>query len=108
MATVPLTQFPIHYPTTRPPNDHPRPHARTLTKMKLQEFEIGKTFWCGGRPWLCADIGTRVIVAIRLDYDDPSWYNGPSYALAEQCFEFDTEGLAEIALLAMLLVDVPA
>ncbi len=62
--------------------------------MKLQEFEIGQTFWCGGRPWRCTDIGTRVIVAIRLDHDDdPSWYNGPPYALAEQCFdEYDTDG----------------
>ncbi len=45
--------------------------------MKLSEFEIGKTFWCGGRPWRCTDIGTRVIIAILLEHDDdPSWYNG--------------------------------
>jgi hypothetical protein len=31
------------------------------------EFEIGATFWCDGNLWRCTDIGTRVIVTIRLD-----------------------------------------
>ncbi len=62
--------------------------------MTLMDFEIGTTFWCGGRAWRCTDIGTRVIVAICLDHDDDrSWYNGPPYALAEQCFdEYDMNG----------------
>jgi hypothetical protein len=62
--------------------------------MKHSEFEIGKTFWCGGRPWRCTDIGTRVIVAILLEHDDdPTWYNGPPYAVAESPFdEYDIEG----------------
>ena len=35
----------------------------------------------------------RTIVAIRLDKDDPSWYNGPPYAIAESTFdEYDIEG----------------
>ena len=61
--------------------------------MKHSEFEIGKTFWCGGRPWRCTDIGTRVIVAIRLDHDDPTWYDGPPYAVGEiPLNEFDLDG----------------
>jgi len=43
----------------------------------------------------CTDIGTRVIVAIRIDDhpDDPSWYNGPPYAVAESVFdEYDQQG----------------
>lgn len=62
--------------------------------MKHSEFEIGKTFWCGGRSWRCTDIGTRVIIAILLEHDDePSWYSGPPYAMAEDHFdEYDIEG----------------
>jgi hypothetical protein len=62
--------------------------------VKHSDCEIGKTFWCGGRPWRCTDIGTRVIVAIRLDHDDdPTWYSGPPYAVGEISLnEFDLEG----------------
>jgi prevent-host-death family protein len=62
--------------------------------MRREDFRIGGTFWSGGRPWRCTDIGTRVITAIQLDHeDDPSWYNGPPYAVAESVFdEYDIEG----------------
>jgi hypothetical protein len=62
--------------------------------MKKEEFKIGQTFWCADSPWRCTDIGTRVITAICLDRDDdPSWYNGPPYAVAEYVFdENDQEG----------------
>ncbi|HEX3984774.1 MAG TPA: hypothetical protein VHX12_13850, partial [Acidisoma sp.] len=69
-------------------------------------------FWCGGGLWRCTDIGTRVIIAIRLDRVDvgsPSpelrrtlgraeakaegWFNGPPYAVSESVFdEYDMEG----------------
>jgi hypothetical protein len=35
--------------------------------MRLDGFEIGKTFRCDGRLWRCTDVGTRVVAAIRLD-----------------------------------------
>jgi hypothetical protein len=35
--------------------------------MKLAEFKVGEEFWCDGRQWRCTDIGTRTVVAIRLD-----------------------------------------
>jgi hypothetical protein len=62
--------------------------------MEHADFAIGGTFWCDGRAWRCTDVGTRVITAIRLDHDDdPSWYNGPPYAVAEVVFdEDDMEG----------------
>jgi hypothetical protein len=66
--------------------------------MQRSEFSIGQTFWCNGQPWRCADIGTRVITAFRLDHDDdPSWYNGPPYAVAEVVFdEDDMEGCSSL------------
>ena len=66
--------------------------------MKHTEFVIGGTFWCGGSAWRCTDIGTRVIAAIKLDHeDDPSWYNGPPYAVAESVFdENDIEGCSVV------------
>ncbi|VTU28514.1 hypothetical protein E5CHR_02624 [Variovorax sp. PBL-E5] len=56
--------------------------------MELGDFVIGGVFYCGGSVWRCTDIGTRVIVAMKLDHDhDPSWYDGPPYALAEVVFD---------------------
>jgi len=73
-------------------------------------------FWCGGNRWRCTDIGSRVIVAISLeahevvDYlpsadgvspghleryltNDPSWLDGPPYAVVERVFdEYDLPG----------------
>lgn len=79
--------------------------------MRHKEFQIGNTFWCGGRQWRCTDIGTRIIVAIRLDRVDidcssselrrtlsraeaeaAGWFNGPPYAVVESVFdEYDHE-----------------
>jgi hypothetical protein len=80
--------------------------------MEHKEFVIGETFQCGGRQWRCTDIGTRVIIAIRLDRVDvggstsesrrrlnraeaeaKGWFNGPPYAVAESVFdENDMQG----------------
>jgi hypothetical protein len=67
--------------------------------MQLAEFQIGSTFWCGGHAWRCTDIGTRVITAFRLDHeDDPTWYSGPPFAVAEIVFdENDMEGCSSVA-----------
>jgi hypothetical protein len=61
--------------------------------MDRSDFKIGSTFWCADKAWRCSDMGSRVIVAFRLDHeDDPSWYNGPPYAVAEVVFdEYDIE-----------------
>ncbi len=74
--------------------------------MQLSDFTIGGTFWCGGRHWRCTDIGTRTVVAIRIDLvevDSPvpdlrrtlnhadaaaeGWFNGPPYAVEETVFD---------------------
>ena len=84
--------------------------------MNHNEFSIGLDFWCDGRRWRCTDVGTRVVVAISLEphevfhvtldpkdrtkklmarelTSDPSWLNGPPYAVAEHVFdESDIEG----------------
>jgi hypothetical protein len=76
--------------------------------MQHNDFRIGGTFWCGGRQWRCTDIGTRTIIAIRIDQvdvesSDPArrrtldggeaeaegWFNGPPYAVAESVFDED-------------------
>jgi len=57
--------------------------------MTLHDFKIGNAFWTRTGEWRCTDIGTRVVVAIRLDQDDPTWYNGPPYAVAETVFDED-------------------
>ena len=62
--------------------------------MKRADFRIGCEFLTGGGRWRCTDIGKRTIAAIRLNHDDdPSWYNGPPYAVMETVFdEYDFEG----------------
>ena len=79
--------------------------------MHHSDFIIGEIFYCGGRQWRCTDIGSRVIVAIRLDEvkvgsnvpelrrtlnraeaEADGWFNGPPYAVGESVFdEYDME-----------------
>lgn len=63
--------------------------------MKLEDFEIGKSFFAsGGFEWRCTDKGTRTINAIMLEPGkDVSWFNGPPYAVNEVVFdEYDMDG----------------
>jgi hypothetical protein len=62
--------------------------------MKHSDFTIGCEFVTATGRWRCTDVGTRTIVAIKLDKkDDPSWYDGPPYGVLEQVFdEYDMEG----------------
>jgi hypothetical protein len=76
--------------------------------MQLSEFAVGKIFWCSGRQWRCTDIGTRTVIAIRIDRvevgspnpelrrtlnraeaEAEGWFNGPPYASAETVFDED-------------------
>jgi hypothetical protein len=70
--------------------------------MKKEDFFIGLEFftaYCDKEgdaftpvKWRCSDVGTRIIVAIKLDQSDSSWYNGPPYAVSEIVFdEYDIE-----------------
>jgi hypothetical protein len=91
--------------------------------MQHSDFKIGGHFYSGRsdgrlRKWRCTDVGTRVVVAIRVDsaviheYDFAAkknaprivseaeaerlgWFNGPPYAGVEYIFdEDDFEGCA--------------
>ncbi len=75
--------------------------------MELSDFAIGETFWTHAGAFRCTDIGTRVVVAVKLGPrevsrvesvdgelritkridDDPSWLNGPPYAIEELVFD---------------------
>lgn len=69
--------------------------------MKLNEFKIGHSFYCGDKQWRCTDKGSRVVVAICLEpvntnlelgSKDQAWFNGPPYAVVENVFdEYDIE-----------------
>ncbi len=73
--------------------------------MKHGDFSIGLEFKTETGLWRCTDVGTRTIIAIHLSRvevttqsddgpltskvvsNDPSWFNGPPYAVAEQVFD---------------------
>ena len=96
-------------------DDEPQPKPVTWPpqrRLDRSSLTIGDTFWCGGRQWCCTDIGTRTLIAIRInavnvDGTDPAsrrsltqaeaeaegWFNGPPYVVAEVVFdEHDQEG----------------
>lgn len=61
--------------------------------MKHGDFYIGLEFQSETGKWRCTDVGTRVIVAIKLEGDPRNW-NGPPYSVAETVFdEDDFEGV---------------
>jgi hypothetical protein len=56
--------------------------------MKHSDFHIGLEFIASaGLKWHCTDVGSRTVVAIRLDHDDPNWYLGPPYIVEEKVFD---------------------
>lgn len=66
--------------------------------MQHDEFRIGLEFTMSDVRWRCTDVGTRTIAAIKLEAPDPSWFNGPPYAVAESCLdEYDIEACSPIA-----------
>jgi hypothetical protein len=60
--------------------------------MTHDEFHIGETFWTAAGQFKRTDVGTRTIVAVAIgakEIADPSWLNGPPYAVAELVFDED-------------------
>ena len=92
--------------------------------MELSDFVIGETFCTHHGAFLCTDIGTRVVVAVKLGPreiaraesvdgelritkwidDDASWLNGPPYAVEEVVFD-ENELLGCFRTEAELLAD---
>ena len=82
--------------------------------MDRASFHIGLEFWSDGRRYRCTDVGSRVVVAIRVDCaqimtfeagshttrqisgeqaDAEGWFSGPPYGVVERVFdEDDLEG----------------
>ena len=61
--------------------------------MKHSDFEVGVEFFTATGKWRCTDLGSRTVIAIRLDHpEDASWYNGPPYAVEEIVFDEDDLG----------------
>lgn len=60
--------------------------------MTLSQFKIGQVFYTATGPWVCTDVGTRVVVAISKATLDqhPA---GPPYEVVEHVFdEYDLLG----------------
>lgn len=56
--------------------------------MKHADFHIGLEFVAtAGFRWRCTDVGTRMVIAIRLDHADAAWYQGPPYIAEEVVFD---------------------
>jgi hypothetical protein len=75
-----------------PAGRHPARLAAAIAKqslMKPTDFHIGLEFFGrAGFRWRCTDVGTRTILAIRLDPDDdPNWHQGPPYIAEEAVFD---------------------
>jgi hypothetical protein len=62
--------------------------------MRHSDFKIGTEFYSATGKWRCTDVGSRVIVAIKLEGDKRNW-TGPPYSVEETVFdEYDLEGLS--------------
>jgi hypothetical protein len=56
-------------------------------------FEIGRSFTMGERVWICTDVGSRTICAVRLDDLIESGDSGPPYSIAEYVLDhYDMDG----------------
>lgn len=55
--------------------------------MDHSDFSIGLVFYTAAGKWQCTDVGSRTVVAIKLDEKDPSWFRGPPYAVPETAFD---------------------
>lgn len=61
-------------------------------EFSLSSVAIGDTFYCNRKEYRVTDKGTRVIVAIHVSDQvrrNPSWLQGPPYALVETVFDED-------------------
>ena len=61
--------------------------------MELEEFKIGDRFFTNSGQWMCTDIGTRTITAVKYQSYLDSGEKHPPYSIVETSFdEYDIEG----------------
>lgn len=64
--------------------------------MNKSDFKINEVFYTGAGKWICTDVGTRAILAIKYDEFidlDKGNKSGPPYSIAESVFdEYDFDG----------------
>ncbi len=61
--------------------------------MKLEDFIIGKHFFTAEGEWVCTDVGTRTIAAVKLKELIASGDKGPPYSIVEHLFDlYDMDG----------------
>lgn len=64
-----------------------------INGMEHADFKIGVEFFTATGRWRVTDVGTRTVIAIKLDQSDPRNYNGPPYSIVESVFdEYDFGG----------------
>ncbi|RZS82048.1 hypothetical protein EV217_2861 [Phyllobacterium myrsinacearum] len=87
--------------------------------MKISDFSIGIEFTVWGKTYRCTDVGSRVVIAIRIDEmtmatkqgdtishqvlsrteaEQQGWFDGPPYAVAEHILDEDDLEACERAL----------
>lgn len=84
--------------------------------MTHADFHIGIEFFCAGSTWRSTDIGTRTVIAIRVDQvevgsssggvralirseaEREGWFTGPPYAVSERIFDEGDLGGCTIAV----------
>jgi hypothetical protein len=73
----------------------PDPEGVKIHGMKHADFQIGTEFLTATGRWRVTDIGTRTVIAIKLDRPDMGDFNGPPYSVLESVFdEYDFDGCA--------------
>ena len=66
--------------------------------MEHADFQIGMEFMTATGRWRVTDLGSRTVIAIRLNQTDPRNYSGPPYSIAESVFdENDFGGCKRVA-----------
>jgi antitoxin ParD1/3/4 len=55
--------------------------------MEHADFQIDMEFMTATGRWRVTDLGSRTVIAIKLDQTNPRNYNGPPYSIAESVFD---------------------
>lgn len=88
--------------------------------MNLADFQVGSEFVMGDGVYRCTDIGTRTVVAIRIDRGETStkhedgtlshqvlseadaaaegWFNGPPYPVLEHVIDEDDFPICQLRI----------